>query len=362
MNQKLILTAVLAGSGILASCGGSEEKPAFSHQPISVQVAKASTGNNAASIDAAGQVEAVHNAMISTRMMGTIQKIYVDIGDHVKKGQLLFSIHAADIQAKGAQVSANIAAAEAALANAQKDYERFTALYKQNSATAKELDNVTLQYKAAQAQVEAARQMRNEVNAHMSYASVTAPFDGIITQKMMEEGGLASPGMPVLAMEQPGALQISATVSESAVNHIRVGDPVSISVSAIDKHIRGTVNRLSESATASGGLFVVKVTPDGNTEGLRSGMFANLNFTSSKPTIAQSESGVMIPESAIVHNQELNGLYTISEKGTAVLRWVRTGRKSGDQVEILSGLSSGESYIMKASGRLFNGVPVSVNK
>lgn len=362
MNHKHILTAILAGTTLLAACGSSEEKPAFSKQAVAVQTAKAASGNAGASIDAAGQIEAVHNAMISTRMMGTIQKIHVDIGDHVKKGQLLFSIHAADIQAKGGQVTANIAAAEAALANAQKDYERFTALYKQNSATAKELDNVTLQYKAAQAQVEAARQMRNEVNANMSYAAVTAPFDGIITQKMMEEGGLASPGMPVLAMEQPGALQISATVSESAVNHIRVGDPVSIYVSAIDKSISGKVSRLSESATASGGLFVVKVTPDGSTEGLRSGMFANLNFTAAKSEHVKSESGVMVPESAIVHNQELSGLYTVSDKGTAVLRWVRTGRKSGDQVEILSGLSSGETYVIQASGRLFNGAPVTVNK
>lgn len=362
MNHKQLLTTVIAGAAFLASCGNSEERPVFSNQPVAVTVAKAASGNMTGTIDAAGQIEAVHNAMISTRMMGTIQKIYVDIGDHVRKGQLLFSIHAADIQAKGGQAAANIAAAEAALANAQKDYERFTALYKQNSATAKELDNVTLQYKAAQAQVEAARQMRNEVNANMSYASVTAPFDGVVTQKMMDEGGLASPGMPVLAIEQPGALQISATVGEAAVNNIHIGDPVSVYISAIDRSISGKVSRLSESASASGGLFVIKVTPDASVDGLRSGMFANLTFTTIKPGTNKTESGVLVPESAIIQSHELTGLYTVSPKGTAILRWVRIGRKYGNQIEVLSGLSSGESYVTKSSGRLFNGAPVTLNQ
>jgi RND family efflux transporter MFP subunit len=361
MTYRSLLATISVASTLLSACGGTEERPAFSSKPVPVEIAKAGTGAPATAFDAAGQAEAVQNALISTRMMGSIQKIYVDIGDHVRKGQLLFSIHAADIQAKGGQVNANIAAAEAALANAQKDYERFSTLFKQNSATAKELDNVTLQYKAAKAQLEAAKQMRNEVNANMSYASVTAPFDGVITQKMMDEGALASPGMPVLGLEQPGALQFTATVSESDINHIEVGDAVSIYVAAIDKTINGKVKRLSESSSASGGRFPIQITPETNPEGLRSGMFATITFSDVKTGENSNSTGVLVPESALMQSHELTGIYTVSEKGTALLRWVRTGRKSAGLIEIISGLSDGEQYISKAGGRLYNGAPVKVN-
>ena len=115
--------------------------------------------------------------------MGYITKLTVQVGDHVHKGQLIATISNNDIVAKRAQAEAMISEAEAALKNAQKDYDRFSALYKEQSASAKELDNVTLQYNSAQSRVESAKQMRNEINAMLAYTQLTAPFAGIVTQK-----------------------------------------------------------------------------------------------------------------------------------------------------------------------------------
>ncbi|GAA4450412.1 efflux RND transporter periplasmic adaptor subunit [Rurimicrobium arvi] len=346
----------LAALSMLSACGNSGEKEETSQTtPVEVTVSTAGTGSVNGQTEASGQVEAVRSAMISTRMMGYIQKIYVDIGDKVKQGQVLFSINAADIRAKSGQANASVAQAEAALANAKKDYERFTVLYQQNSATAKEMDNITFQYKAAQAQLEAARQMHNEVKANMSYAVVTAPFDAVITQKMMDAGSMATPGMPVLMMEQPGALQITASVTEASVTSIHEGDQVSVNISALGKQISGKVARISQSASATGGRYIVKVAIPEDKD-IRSGMYATVAFSNRNLTGVQEH--ILIPQSSLVHQHELTGLYTIDNKKTAVLRWVRTGKVSGAQIEILSGLQAGEQYISEAHGRLYNGVSV----
>jgi RND family efflux transporter MFP subunit len=251
-------------------------------------------------------------------------------------------------------VAANIAAADAALANAKKDLERFKILHAQNSATDKELENITLQYKAAEAQSQAAQQMRNEVNANMTYADVTAPFSGTITQKMMDAGSLASPGMPVLMLESGGALQVTATVTEDRIPYIHSGMRVQITADAAGKNIGGSVAEISRSSVATGGQYLIKINPD-NSEGLLSGMYVKINIPLKN---APADGIIRIPASALVMQGDLVGVYTISDDNKALLRWLRTGNTNNGQVEIISGLAAGEKYINSAEGRLRNGVKV----
>ena len=114
--------------------------------------------------------------------MGYITMLKVKAGDHVSKGQLLATISNQDMLAKRAQTDAMIAEAQASVNSAQKDLDRFTTLYKQQSATEKELDNVELQYNAAKSRLEAARQMRNEVNANLGYSHLTAPLPVLLPE------------------------------------------------------------------------------------------------------------------------------------------------------------------------------------
>jgi RND family efflux transporter MFP subunit len=344
---------------LFTACGNTtakttEEKDITAPVHVTVAVAGSSAGNS--SIDISGQMVSSHAAAISTRMMGYITKMNVTIGDNVRAGQLLFSIQSNDIKAKDAQVAANITAADAALANAKADLERFKILHAQNSATNKELENVTLQYKAALAQSEAAHQMRNEVNANMHYANVTAPFSGTITQKMMEAGSLASPGMPVLMLESAGALQATATVTEDRIQYIRPGMRVNIISDAAGKSIGGAVAEISRSSVATGGQYVIKINAD-NSEGLLSGMYVHINI----PVAAKGEpsgSIIRVPVSSLVTQGDLTGVYTISGNNKALLRWLRTGHTEGSETEVLSGLAAGEKYIKKAESRLWNGAAV----
>ncbi|MCC6286362.1 MAG: efflux RND transporter periplasmic adaptor subunit [Chitinophagaceae bacterium] len=359
MNLKNIFFLIPA-IGMFFSCGSKENnKVAINNnsEAIAVKVAKAGQSANGAMISVSGQLASEHSAAVSTRMMGYITKMNVKIGDNVRAGQLLFSVQSADIQAKSGQVSANIAAADAALANAKKDYERFKILHQQNSATDKELENMALQYKAAESQAQAAKQMRNEVNANMAYANVTAPFSGTITQKLMDAGNLASPGMPVVMLESTGALQAVATVTEEQIKYIRNGIAVLLTTDAGSKTVTGTISQVSRSSVGTGGQYLVKINLASEKD-LLSGMYVHINIPVNDNSNSNISQNVWIPEESLVKQGDLTGIYTIGDKNTAILRWLRIGKSSGAQVEVLSGLAVGEAYISSATSRLWNGATV----
>jgi len=199
-QQILYFSLILISVTTLNACSVRGEKNISDREkPIGVVLSVPSSGTQAG-IMATGVIEAVQTATISTRVMGRITKIYVKTGDRVARGQLLATVWDEDIRARRAQAEAMIAEAEGAYVSAQKDYERFNNLFIQQSATARELDNVTVQFNSTKARVNVARQIRNEINATLSYSRLTAPFDGVVTQKLAETGSIASPGMPLLTI------------------------------------------------------------------------------------------------------------------------------------------------------------------
>lgn len=355
----------LTGIGIviLSSCSSKQKNETATNTDSAIMVTVALPSSaGAQSMNVSGQVEASQSATISTRVMGYITKLDVKIGDHVSKGQLLGTISNDDIKAKRAQADAQIAQAETAFKNAQKDYDRFTVLYKQQSASAKEMDNIAMQYSAAKAGLESAKQMRIEANAMLSYTRLTAPFEGIITQKNLDAGSMANPGMPILTIERKGSYQVSASVPESAIGQVKQGGTALISISAVNKTIKGTIAQVNQSSEFTGGQYTIKITiPDDEKAGLYAGMYANVVIpVKATANTAETNGQVMVPLASIEHKDELTGLYTIGSNNTAMLRWVRLGKVYGDKVEVLSGLAAGEQFIASADGKLFNGEPVKI--
>jgi RND family efflux transporter MFP subunit len=361
LNSISFITILSIGFASLVSCSSNEKaKETEISAPVKVEIAKASSSSENG-VSASGQIEASETANISTRVMGYILKINAKVGDQVKSGQVLVSLNNEDMSAKKAQAEAMMAEANANLQNAQKDYTRFTALYKQQSASAKELDNVTLQYNSAKARLEAAKQMRNEVSAMMNYTTIVAPFSGIITQKLADEGSLANPGMPILILEKSGNFQISATIPESEISKVKLNDLVSVNVKSTGKEFKSKITEMSPSSQSSGGQYLIKVSvPEEVKKDLYAGMYVNIFVKTKGSTVQNSEDVILIPQSAIVKKDQLAGLFTISQNKTALLRWVRLGKVYGNSVEVISGIDKDETYILHADGKLFNGAAVLV--
>jgi len=361
--RKAAYLVIGIGLFTLASCSSKEKKEEapLKDTAINVTVAKP-IGSGNETLNFSGQVVAAQTANISTRVMGYITKLNVKVGDHVNKGQVIGSISNTDIMAKRGQTDAMISEANAALASAKKDYDRFTALYKQQSATAKELDNATLQYNAVNAKAEAAKEMRNEVNAQLEYTTLIAPFSGTITQKFVDAGSMANPGMPIVAIEQNDSYELSASVPETDINALKIGESVAVIIKSANKYFKGMVTQINQSSQYSGGQYIIKVSiPEEEKKGLYAGMYANLSLT--KPNADKSEvSKVLVPTSSIINKDELTGLYTVSANNTALLRWVRLGQTIGANVEVISGLEKNEQFIVSSEVKLYNGVAVNLKK
>ncbi len=359
MNSKIkalktFALAIVTGL-LLLSCSSPKNKNATAKDVVLVTVQKASQPEGNGFFNASGQIEAEQFANISTRLMGYVSKVYVRVGDKVKKGQALIDINNADMAAKHAQTQAGINQAEARFITAEKDHLRFQTLFEQNSASQKELDDTKTQYDIAKAQLEVAEQIQKEVDAMLSYTNIKAPFNGVITSTSVKNGDMAKPGQHLLSLEAPDNFVATTMLSENNIPFVNKNDSVNVYVKSSGTSLKGIVSEISSSSQNSGGQYLVKIKlsiPEGIK--LYSGMFIAASFPSHNKLISQ----VLIPKKAIFNKGNLQGIYAISSSNTAILRWLKLGKSIGDQFEVISGLTTGESYIVSAESKLYNGVKI----
>ncbi len=362
--MKNIRSQIILGIALIAfimqSCGSSSEKKEVLKADLKVQIESIKSVNQARIFNYAGKIEAKQHSVLSTRIMGNVTEIFVVPGQEVKKGMVLLRISDSDILSKKAQIKSAQMEAEAAFVNAEKDFNRFSVLFEQKSATQKELDDVKTNYTMAKARLNTAREMEKELNESLKYSSITAPYNGVITKKYIDKGDLASPGMPLLGIEQSSELNVVAGIPESEISGIEIGDTVEVKVSAANNMIvKGEVIEVNTSALLTGSQYDVKIKlmPEGSQKSLlRSGMYANVLLEKG------GVPSIMIPEEAIVYRGQLCGVYTLSQSNTALLRWVRLGKQSGKMVEVISGLNEGENYIKSYSGKIWDGAIVEIVK
>jgi RND family efflux transporter MFP subunit len=357
MMKNIFKIIAIVTLTLLTSCGKDKAKVTDNRETVTVEIAKPST-EVGTFITASGKIEAAQNANLSTRNMGYVNKVHVNVGDKVSKGQLLLSVNSADISAQKAQVGASIAEATAAFKNAEKDYIRFKALFDSNSASQKEMDDMTANYEMAKARLEAANQMKNQVSAQLSYSNITAPFSGVITGKYINAGDMANPGMPLISIENPGKFQVIAMVPESEITSIENNTTVDVLIKSLNKILKGTVTEVSTSTKNTGGQYLVKVVLEETDVNLLSGMFVSVQFPTEKAS--EENSPILIPTSAIIERGELKGVYVVSQSNTALLRWLRLGKQFGNKTEVLSGLAADDKFVLSSESKIVNGSKLNV--
>lgn len=358
--MKTVITSATIFSVLvlLASCSGEKSETVETVPPIAATIHETANSQTSRYISASGKIEAENSANVSTRMMGYVTALKVKTGQSVSEGQLLATISSTDIQAKKAQAEAGILQATAAYNNAKKDYDRFVTLFDQKSVSQKEMDDMTTRFEMAKAGLEAARQMKNEVMAQFSYTNITAPFSGTVTGTFIKEGDMANPGSPLLSLEGNTSLQATVMVSESEISDIKNGMIADILVKSIDKSLTGKVVEVSSSARNTGGQYIVKIDLENGDGSILAGMFVHAVFPLGKSPGEPQNTTVLIPKKALVTQGQLQGVYAVTENNVATLRWLRLGKSYGDKVEVLSGLSTGEKYVVEAKSKLYNGAKV----
>lgn len=353
--MKKIFYLALPISFFAASCQEPSKVHTTSVEAIPVTISTVRS-NDQHTLQLSGKVESTNAAAISTRMMGYVEAVFVEVGDNVKKGQLLVRINSADLAAKQAQADAMIAESSAALKSAKKDLDRFARLHEQKSATDKEYEQVQLQYESIKAKNEAAIQMRNEVQAMQQYTSIKAPFDGQVTQKMTHVGDLANPGMPLLMMEQQGELSIVMFVPEKNRMQVKEGTKAKVEIASTHQIFETVIEHISLSSTHSGGQYLAKLAiPKSLVKQILPGMYATIKLHDA----ANTQAGLFVPSQGIIKKDQLTGVYVYSNQ-KSYLRWLKVGEDNNGFTEVLTGLKAMDTIILSSEKALVNGAAVRI--
>ena len=280
-------------------------------------------------VEVTGQVAPIFQATLSSRIQGTIDQLLVREGTKVSKGQLLIQLDSRDLQA-------DLARADAEVENAKAHLDRMNQLYAQDAVSKQEMENATRAHRVAEAN-------RKAVEAQLSYTMVRAPFDGVITEKKVEEGELASPGQPLLKMEDPQRLRLEATVAEGDLKSVSRGDKISVAIDALGAQVLiGTISQILPAGDPHTHTFMVKVDLS-KTAGLKTGMFGRFPL---EKGVSQT---ILVPSDALVERGELSSVYVVGSDQIARLRWVKPGRRFDNHLEILSGVNVGERVLLEGA-------------
>lgn len=342
-------TAMLTlGALLLAACGpdagtesagehGAANGEANTPARIDGTVLRVQDTTVAATFDAAGIAEPMQQATVSTKLMGTVTAVLVREGDVVRSGQAVVQIDARDLTAKAAQVAASIADAEAMQAEATTHAARFKALYADSAATRAQYDAAMTGLARADAGVRAARAAASELDAVSSYATVRAPFNGVVTMRFADPGAFAAPGAPLLTIQDVSTLRISASVGADAVRSVRRGQsiPATIDGESVTAKVEGIV------PANAGNLFTVNATVANRGGQYRAGSSAILMIP------VGTTHALLVPRAAIVRDGDLTGV-VVRGTNRDERRWIRLGAVVGDRITVTSGLRAGEDIVVPA--------------
>ncbi len=364
--SSLSLSLALAG---LTACSGTHETAAAVPETVhGLEVVRLQEQTVPDTFSAVGTVHASRTAPLSSQMMGAITAVTAREGDAVRKGQILVTIDDAQPRASLEQAQAAVAAtdhelsaAESELSLTQATFNRMQTLYDKKSLSAQEYDEIRGRLQSATARRDTARAGRAQAAAaleqartHADYARVRAPFDGVITERRVDPGALAAPGMPLLTIETVGPYRLEAAVDERDLKYVHLGQVVTVSFDAIDgPPLSGKVAQIVPAADPASRSFIVKIDLPAN-KNLRSGIFGRAAL------VRGTRQAVLIPPSAVIERGQLQVVYVVGEDHLAVLRYVTLGNTQAEGREVLSGLNAGDTLVVAPGGRELAGKRIEV--
>ncbi len=288
-----------------------------------------------ATFDASGVAAPLQQATLSTKLMGTVLAVSVHEGDVVAAGQALIRIDARDLAAKEGQVAASIAGAEAMHRDATLQTGRMRALYADSAATKSQLDAAETALSRAESGVRAARAAAEELGAVSAYAVIRAPFAGTIARRLVDPGAFASPGVPLITIQDGRQLRITANTTPDVARRLRRGQLVEALVEGrtVGAKIEGVV------PAAAGNLYSVNALVANPAGAILPGSAATLRLS------LGMRSGMLVPTRALMHEGDLVGV-TLRTAGGDRTRWIRVGSAYGAMTEVSAGLRTGDVIVV----------------
>ena len=381
------------GSGCGTSIASSPTHSAAA-EIKNVSVVKVSRSQIDDFYEATGTVKARTTTQVSANVMGRILSIPVVEGDAVSRGQVLVEIDGSEARTQLQKARAALVEAQASLTELDRSIEtanaavrtaeankqlaettlgRYKELFQRGSVSAQEFDEALARSNAATSELDRSRSNVRElqakskqINARMEqaeaeianikvvegYSKIASPVSGIVVKKFAEAGATASPGIPLLAIEDNSQYRLEAAVDESRSKLVHIGGRVPVRIDALGaSDIVGTIAEVLPTSDSASRSYTVKIDLPAD-PALKTGLYGLARFSQTQKT------SITVPQTALVQRGQLSGLFIVGADGTAHFRIVTTGKVSGDVLEILSGVDEGDEVVGSDAAKLSDGSKV----
>ncbi|MDD4544678.1 MAG: efflux RND transporter periplasmic adaptor subunit [Bacteroidales bacterium] len=334
--KKSFYLVIIAGL-IMASCSKKQEDKAVKPEDtetIAVKVEKASIQEVEQIYEFSSTVDAAVKNYISSAGGTRIEKIHVEVGDRVTKGQKLVTME-----------NTNLATAKVQLMNSKNDVDRMEALYLSGGISKQQLDQIKTQYDVAKKNID-----NLESNIHL-----VSPISGIVTMRNFDNGDVSAT-QPILQVMQITPVKLKFSMNEKFYNRVKIGMKVSAKVDIFgDDRFEGRVNLIAPIIDPNTRSFGLEASFTNSNQKLRPGMFARVEINLGK------NMSVVIPDRAVIKQNGTNDKYVFIEKdGVVDYRKIELGRRLGDTYEIISGIEEGENIVIEGYTKLVSGSKVKV--
>lgn len=309
-----LFAALLASQALVA-----EELPTVAVKPHAVNL----------TLPFEATVEATTQTTLTSQVSGRVLDMQVDVGQPVRKGDLLLRIDAREANEMAAGATAQYV-------NAKANYERLKNLHQQKFISGAALDK-------AKADLDAAQAARGQAGVNVGYATVMAPISGVIAQRLIEQGETAAPGRALLTIYDPNGLRVTASIPQYQLPQVRNVKQARIEFPEFGRWADSKFVTLLPTADAATHVSQVRVGLPDDLPGVVPGMFARVHF------VLGNAVRLTVPATAVVRRGEVAAVYVKADQNTLVLRQLRLGERLGEgDIEVLAGLSEGEQVVLDA--------------
>ncbi|MBN8823185.1 MULTISPECIES: efflux RND transporter periplasmic adaptor subunit [unclassified Spirosoma] len=348
--------AFMAGmTFLLSQCGNSsaeksrmEEAPA--DEEIRYEAIRVTTSRPTSELNLPGELESYYETDIYPRVSSYVKALHVDIGDQVRKGQVLAELEAPELTANLTEAYSKVKAAEAVFGTSKATFLRVL----RTSRTLGAISPVDLESSRTKAisdslAVVAANAHYSSVNQLVSYLKITAPFTGVITDRRLSPGAFVGPGgqngVPILKIKQLDRLRLRIAVPEAYLGDIRSGNPVKFTVRSFpNQTFTGRINRISNSVRPETRSEMVEIDFQNKGGKLKPGMFASVRL----PVASSGEGSVYVPKSAVISTMERTFIQKVVD-GKVIRTTVQKGDDAAGQTQVFGDVKPGDIILKTAS-------------
>lgn len=348
LARSFVLLLALAIESPLHAADEAAKNRVATRASLTVSVARLESSIWPRTLEASGNIAAWQEASIGAEVPGLrLSEVRVDVGDHVRRGQVLATFADATMRAELAQASSAATEAQVSLAAARGNADRARALAGSGAMSTQEIEQYTNAAAAASARFDSARAARDAARLRLGFARVVAPDDGIISQRNATLGAVANPGQELFRMIRRGRLEWRAEVTAFELAGIRIGQRARVSLPG-GAQVSGKVRALAPTVDAASRNAIVYVELEHHADA-RAGMFARGEFA------LGAHPALSLPQAAVVARDGFSYVFQLTAGNRVTQHKVTTGRRVGERVEITAGLGEGDQVAATGAAFLADG-------